>query len=126
MNWEIEPMRSAGEDSPLSVRDVLDRQRRDVVPAQTGIAPGSFRFLLPLAQPPEQTVAASEVARGSRPEYYDFDLFSWSEGSHTLDDRLLLGARLTPSSIPRRPASNRRMATRSSRSVRRASSTAAC
>ena len=90
MNWEIEPMRSAGEDSPLSVRDVLDRGNGEMwFQRKRASHRAAFRFLLPLAQPPEQTVAASEVARGSRPEYYDFDLFSWSEKSHTLDDRLL-------------------------------------
>ena len=89
MNWEIEPMRSAGEDSPLSVRDVLDRGNGEMVPAQTGIAPGC----LPL--PAAAGAAAGTDGGGVRGRarqsagYYDFDLFSWSEKSHTLDDRLL-------------------------------------
>ncbi len=90
MNWEMEPMRSAGEESPLSVREVLDRGSGEMwFQRKRASHRAAFRFLLPLAQPPEQKVAAAEVARGSRPEYYDFDLFSWSEKSHALDDRLL-------------------------------------
>ena len=89
MNWEIEPMRSAGEESPLSVREVLDRCHGEMwFQRKRASHRAAFRFLLPLAQPPAQK-AVGEAARGSRPEYYDFDLFSWSEKSHALDDRLL-------------------------------------
>ena len=90
MNWEIEPMRSAGEETPLSVRDVLDRCNGEMwFQRKRASHRAAFRFLLPLAVAPEQKSGKLDPARGSRPEYYDFDLFRASARHHTLDDRLL-------------------------------------
>lgn len=90
MNWEIEPMRSAGEDTPLSVREVLDRCNGEMwFQRKRASHRAAFRFLLPLAQPPAQRSVKVGSQRGSRPEYYDFDLFRNSAHSHALDDRLL-------------------------------------
>jgi DNA polymerase-3 subunit epsilon len=90
MNWEMEAMRSSGEETPLSVREVLDRCNGEMwFQRKRASHRSAFRFLLPLASAPEAKAGATEVARGSRPEYYDFDLFSWSEKNHELDDRLL-------------------------------------
>lgn len=90
MNWEIEPMRSAGEETPLSVREVLDRCNGEMwFQRKRASHRAAFRFLLPLAQPPEQRAGKVGPQRGSRPEYYDFDLFRNSARSHALDDRLL-------------------------------------
>ena len=90
MNWEIEPMRSAGEETPLSVREVLDRCNGEMwFQRKRASHRAAFRFLLPLAQPPEQKAGKLDPARGSRPEYYDFDLFRASERHHALDDRPL-------------------------------------
>jgi DNA polymerase-3 subunit epsilon len=92
MSWEIDPMSIGGETTSLTVRDVVQRHggefwfERDRVRHQA-----FFRFLLPLAS----TVAAGNesdadfVRTGSRPEYYDFDLFATTESSRALDERRL-------------------------------------
>ncbi len=93
MNWEMDPMSIGSETSTLTVRDVVQRHsgefwfERDRVRSQA-----FFRFLLPLAP----TAAAQEEANaaflrgGSRPEYYDFDLFASTGSSRALDDRQLV------------------------------------
>lgn len=49
-----------------------------------------FRLLLPLVEPRRERHEETRFLRGgSRPEFYDFDLFRWSEGGHALDERLL-------------------------------------
>lgn len=89
-NWEMDPMRSAGEETPLSVREVLDRCNGEMwFQRKRASHRAAFRFLLPLATPPVQADDAREKVPDSRPEFYDFDLFSWSEKAHALDDRLL-------------------------------------
>ena len=90
MNWEMDSMRSAGEETPLSVREVMDRCNGEIwFQRKRASHRAAFRFLLPLAAAPKQSEGNQAAARGSRPEFYDFDLFSWSERSHALDDRLL-------------------------------------
>ena len=78
MSWEMDNM-SVGEggSSTLSVRDVVHRHggefwfERERVRHQA-----FFRFLLPCAEAPAAAAAMSFVHSQSRPEYYDFDLFS--------------------------------------------------
>ncbi|MBW7900350.1 MAG: DNA polymerase III subunit epsilon [Rhodocyclaceae bacterium] len=90
MSWELDPMRSAGEETPLSVREVMERCNGEMwFQRKRASHRAYFRFLLPLAQARRPQAAAPGGARGSRPEFYDFDLFSWSEKSHVLDDRPL-------------------------------------
>ncbi|MDP1650652.1 MAG: 3'-5' exonuclease [Rubrivivax sp.] len=98
MSWESEPMRFGAEVSPLSVRDVMQRHggefwfERDRVRHQA-----FFRCLLPLAAAADgerlhaaaEQLSAAALRHGSRPEYYDFDLFRASESQHALDDRRL-------------------------------------
>ena len=90
MSWELEPMQFAGESSPLTVRDVIDRHDGEMWLEREKVRHRAFfRILLPTASPQEQ-IDSSMLSRGeSRPEYYDFDLFKWSEKSHELEDRLL-------------------------------------
>lgn len=90
MNWELEPMRFDGESSPLTVRDVVDRHGGEMWLEREKVRHRAFfRILLPAANPQEQVDQDLLVRGESRPEYYDFDLFKWSEKSHELDDRLL-------------------------------------
>lgn len=90
MAWELEPMRFAGEVSPLTVRDVIERHDGEMWMEREKVRHRAFfRLLLPMAMPQEQLETEAFLRGESRPEYYDFDLFKWSEQSHALDDRPL-------------------------------------
>jgi DNA polymerase-3 subunit epsilon len=90
MTWELEPMRFAGENSPLAVRDVIERHDGEMWLEREKVRHRAFfRILLPAATPQEEVDAAIFLKGESRPEYYDFDLFKWSDKSRALDDRLL-------------------------------------
>ena len=88
--WEIEPMRIGGDTLALTVRDVVERHdgafwfERERLRHE-----GFFRFLLPLATAGDQLDAAQLLRSGSRPEYYDFDLFERAEPARELADRRL-------------------------------------
>ncbi|MBU0657074.1 MAG: DNA polymerase III subunit epsilon [Gammaproteobacteria bacterium] len=88
--WETDPMRSAGEDTSLTIQDVVERHGGAF---WFGREPENgtvfFRFLLPLAAPQEQLETASVVRNESRPEYYDFDLFQTSAQTRSLEDSKL-------------------------------------
>lgn len=90
MSWEMDPMRVGNEVVPLSVRDVVERHagafwfERERVRHQA-----FFRLLLPMADPRHQVPASHGVRGESRPEYYDFDLFTTSEQARSLDERPL-------------------------------------
>jgi len=92
MSWEMDPMSIGDEMSSLTVRDVVQRHggefwfERDRVRHQ-----GFFRFLLPLASNVGTRIETDTAftRAGSRPEYYDFDLFATSESSRALDERRL-------------------------------------
>lgn len=90
MSWELEPMRLEGESTPLTVRDVVERHDGEMWLEREKVRHRAFfRILLPAATP-QAEVEPDVFLRGeSRPEYYDFDLFKWSEKSHALDDRKL-------------------------------------
>jgi len=92
ISWETEPMRLAGHGLPLSVRDVVERHggemwfERDRARQQA-----FFRFLLPLAGAGE-ALQADDLPRhghGSRPEFFDFDLFATSPATSALDEQPL-------------------------------------
>ncbi len=92
MSWEMEPMSTLGEASSLTVRDVVQRHGGEFwFERNRARAEAFFRFLLPMAWAGtargEGDVALVRV--GSRPEYYDFDLFATTESSRALDDRRL-------------------------------------
>jgi DNA polymerase-3 subunit epsilon len=85
--WETEPLTSGGEASPLTLREVLGRHRAEAwCENGSGTAGGRFRVLLPLTEPVR---AFRALAQPSRPEYYDFDLFSQPGLERDLDDRRL-------------------------------------
>jgi DNA polymerase III subunit epsilon len=90
MNWEIEPMRFAAESTPLSVRDVVERHGGEMWFERERVRyQAFFRFLLPLASGTESPETGLTPQRGSRPEYYDFDLFGARPEASELDDRPL-------------------------------------
>ena len=87
--WEGEPMRVGKEETPLTLRDVLERHGAEAWLQVDKIRQISrFRFLLPrgeaIAAAPHRSAAAE-----SRPEFYDFDLFERIEGVGALADRKL-------------------------------------
>ncbi len=90
MNWELDPMRIDDEASPLTVRDVIDRHAGEMWLEREKVRHRAFfRVLLPAAVPQEQVDIETHLRGESRPEYYDFDLFAWSERSQELEDRPL-------------------------------------
>jgi DNA polymerase-3 subunit epsilon len=90
INWELDAMNVGGEVSPLTLRDVIERHDGEIWSQREKARQRYyFRLLIPLAAPQEAVAPESLLRADSRPEYYDFDLFKMSEGSHELDDRLL-------------------------------------
>jgi DNA polymerase-3 subunit epsilon len=93
MSWELDAMSFAGEASPLTVREVIERCDGEMWFQRERVSHLSFfRFALPLAQakPSAQPEAGSAYLRAdSRPDYYDFDLFQSIELSQELGDRKL-------------------------------------
>ena len=90
--WEIDPMRVAGENSPLTLREVIDRHGGEIWFEREKASHRAFiRMLLPAAATPQEAAVEPAALRHaeSRPEYYDFNLFRQTEESRALDDRLL-------------------------------------
>ncbi len=91
MSWLQDPMTTAGESSPLSVLDVIERCNGEIWFQRERVSHRAFfRTMLPVAEPPKDLPRAIVAAgEGERPEFYDFDIFGWSAASHELDDRSL-------------------------------------
>jgi DNA polymerase-3 subunit epsilon len=90
MSWEMEPMRFEAQSTPLSVRDVVDRHGGEMWFERERVRHQAFfRFLLPLASAEAAPEGEDIPPTGSRPEYYDFDLFGARPESSELDDRPL-------------------------------------
>jgi len=90
-NWELETMSVAGENSPLSLRDVINRHGGEVWYQREKAAHRAFfRFVLPVAMPEAQFAESGREGGGAgRPEYYDFDLFNHYQGTQIdLDAKL--------------------------------------
>ena len=92
MSWLQDPMTTAGESSPLSVLDVIERCNGEIWFQRERVSHRAFfRTMLPAAEPPKDLPRAIVAAgEGERPEFYDFDIFGWSAASHELDDRSLV------------------------------------
>ena len=82
--WETQTLQVGNEQTPLSIRDVLERHGGEVWHQANPSPEGSwFRFLIPVAEP----VAAPRrrrVPAANRPEYYDFDLFQNADAASGL------------------------------------------
>jgi DNA polymerase-3 subunit epsilon len=88
--WEIDPMNVAGENSPLTLREVIERHGGEIWFEREKASHRAFiRMLIPSALPQETVEPAALLHAGSRPEYYDFNLFRQTEESRALDDRRL-------------------------------------
>ncbi|MBK9236164.1 MAG: DNA polymerase III subunit epsilon [Rhodoferax sp.] len=88
--WEAASMRGAGEESPLTLHDVIERHGGELWQQRDARTPLSLiRMLLPTAVAQDAADPATWLRNESRPEYYDFDLFRQTEETRALDDQLL-------------------------------------
>lgn len=89
MSWELDPIHIDGHDSPLTVRDVLQRHAAEMSVQRDKAGQHSvLRLVLPSCEAAEDP-GASRLRIESRPEYYDFDLFNWPDQAQAHDDQLL-------------------------------------
>ncbi len=89
--WELESMDVGGESSPLTLRDVAQRHGGEIWYQRDKAAHRAFfRFVLPVAATPDaqQAAALPQQHGDSRPEYYDFNLFNFSDTRIDLDRKL--------------------------------------
>ncbi|MEY5028857.1 MAG: hypothetical protein RLZ63_1172 [Pseudomonadota bacterium] len=90
MSWELDSMTVGQSQTPLSVRDVMNRHsgmlsfERERVRHQA-----MFRLTLPAAGAQEQRELDALLPTDSRPEFFDFDLFKSTPVHSVLDDVLL-------------------------------------
>lgn len=87
--WETEPMQVGAQQTPLTLKDVLERHGAEVwVQSHKTSHTAWFRLLLPLGAPAAAPQRRS-VSADSRPEYYDFDLFGHADAAPGLAERKL-------------------------------------
>ncbi len=90
INWQLESMTVAGETTPLTLRDVTDRHGGQLSCGRdSAIQQSFFRIEIPVAVAQDIVEGSSLVHVESRPEFYDFDLFSRVGEDHASDDTLL-------------------------------------
>ena len=86
--WETEPMRIGSDETPLTLKDVLERHGGEVwSQADRPRQKAWLRLLLPLGEP--VAAAAPRPPTDNRPEYYDFDLFEHVQTTGALAERRL-------------------------------------
>jgi DNA polymerase-3 subunit epsilon len=89
MAWQTDPMELGGEASPLTLKQIVDRHDAEIwYQIQKASHRECFRIAMPLSRPEESGWAAASAGE-SRPEYYDFDLFSQPGQTPELDGRPL-------------------------------------
>ena len=89
MAWQTDPMELGGEPSPLTLKQIIERHNAEMwyqihKPSHREY----FRIAMPVSRPEEAAWAAAPAGE-SRPEYYDFDLFSQPGQTPELDNRPL-------------------------------------
>lgn len=93
--WEIQPMQIGTQQTPLTLKDVLERHGGEAwVQSHKTSHTAWFRLLLPLGAPVAATPRRN-LGTGSRPEYYDFDLFRYTDAAQGLADRNLVDLHYT-------------------------------
>jgi len=93
--WETEPMQIGTQQTPLTLKDVLERHGGEVwVQSHKTSHTAWFRLLLPLGAPAAAAPRRS-LGTDSRPEYYDFDLFRYADTVQGLADRRLVDLHYT-------------------------------
>jgi DNA polymerase-3 subunit epsilon len=86
--WESQPMQVGAEQTPLTVKDVLERHGGEIWHEREPGAGSCLRLLLPLGEPAPQA-GRRRAPLDSRPEYYDFDLFERAGTQRAFDDQPL-------------------------------------
>lgn len=93
--WETEPMQIGTQQTPLTLKDVLERHGGEIwVQTHKTSHTAWFRLLLPLGAPAAATPRRSATT-DSRPEYYDFDLFRNTDTAQALAERKLVDLHYT-------------------------------
>jgi DNA polymerase-3 subunit epsilon len=95
MAWQTDSLEQGGEASPLTLKQIVERHSGEFwyqidKPSQREC----FRFALPVAKHDEAAWSAPPAA-GSRPEFYDFDLFRQPGQTPEHDDRPLAALQCT-------------------------------
>lgn len=89
MDWQYDSMEMGGEASPLTLKQIIERHDAEFwYQIQKASHREFFRFAIPVAKPEELPWSAPMVA-GSRPEFYDFDLFHQAGQTPEQDNRPL-------------------------------------
>jgi DNA polymerase-3 subunit epsilon len=88
--WEARPLAEAGEPSPLTLAQVVDRHEGELwQQADPDAGTGLFRLALPLAPPAAAAPRAAVAVGPDRPAFFDFDLFAQRQLDPELDRRPL-------------------------------------
>jgi DNA polymerase-3 subunit epsilon len=86
--WESQPMQAGSEQTPLTLKDVLDRHGGEIWHLRNEAGDSCLRLLLPQGEaaprPPRR-----RLPEENRPEYYDFDLFQRAGTQREFDDQPL-------------------------------------
>ena len=89
MAWQTDPMELGGEPSPLTLKQIIERHNAEMwYQIHKASHREYFRIAMPVSRPEEAAWAAAPAGE-SRPEYYDFDLFSQPGQTPELDNRPL-------------------------------------
>lgn len=87
--WESQPMQVGSEQTPLALKDVLERHGGEIWHQRDAAAGSScLRFLLPIGEAAPQP-SRRRLPAESRPEYYDFDLFQRAGTQRGFDEQPL-------------------------------------
>jgi DNA polymerase III subunit epsilon len=87
--WESQPMQWGSEQTPLTLKDVLERHGGEIWHQRDEASGDScLRLLLPLGEAAPQPLRR-RLPEESRPEYYDFDLFQRAGTQREFDDQRL-------------------------------------
>jgi DNA polymerase-3 subunit epsilon len=89
MSWQADALADGGEASPLTLKQIVERHNAEIwyhidKPSQREY----FRIAIPLTQP-DEAIWSAPAAAGSRPEFYDFDLFHQPGQTPEQDNRPL-------------------------------------
>jgi len=89
MTWQTDSMNAGGEASPLTLKQIVERHNAEIWYQIHKVTHREcFRIAIPLTQP-EEAAWSAPPGLGSRPEYYDFDLFNQPGQTPEQDNRPL-------------------------------------